>query len=197
MRMAQKSPHMEQARELVLRRFRTAANLTGSIESRRCVSQSRRLRARASFAVALERSGHALDDVGRVGGDLRGDEPLADVLDARQAEVLGRGHIAQEVGPGRGRHGPADGRDDVVVARGDVGDERAQDVERRAFADPFLEPHVHLDLVERDVPGALDHDLDAGLAGPLDQLAEGQQLLDLGPVGGVDRPTPAAGRRPG
>jgi len=36
------------------------------------------------------------------------------------------------------------------------------------------------------VPRPLDHDLDPGLPGPLDQLAQGQQLLDLGPVGGVE-----------
>ena len=74
----------------------------------------------------------------------------------------------------------------MVVAGGDVGDERAEDVERRAVADPLLEPHVHLDLVERDMARAFDHDLDPGLPGALDQLAEGQELLDLGPVGGVE-----------
>ena len=80
MRMAQKSPHMEQARLRVFRRFRTAANLTGSMARRRCVSQSRRLARPGQREVALDGAGDALDDVGRVGGDLRGDEPLADVV---------------------------------------------------------------------------------------------------------------------
>ena len=33
---------------------------------------------------------------------------------------------------------------------------------------------------------ALDHDLDPGFPGALDELAEGQELLDLGTVGGVE-----------
>jgi hypothetical protein len=87
----------------------------------------------------------------------------------------------------------------VIVARGDVGDERAEDIERRAVADPFLEAHVHLDLVERHVARAFDHDLDAGLSRALDQLAQGQQLLDLRPVGRVEygtrsEPVPQAER---
>ncbi len=87
--------------------------------------------------------------------------------------------------------------DDVVVAGADVGDQRAEDVERGAVADPLLELDVRLDLVEGHVPGAFDHDLDAGRPGPLDQLAQGQELLDLGPVGGVRMAARAAARRPG
>jgi len=94
------------------------------MERRRCVSQSRPLAGPGQRQVALQGPGHALDDVGRVGGDLRGDEALADVVVRGQAEVLGRRNIAEEIGPGRRGHGPADGRDDVVVARRDVRDER-------------------------------------------------------------------------
>jgi hypothetical protein len=58
-----------------------------------------------------------------------------------------------------------------------------------------LKLHVHLDLIEGDVARSFDHDLDPGVPGPLDELAEGQQLFDLGPVGGVgdgSRPQPVA-----
>ena len=55
-----------------------------------------------------------------VGGDARADDPLAHVLQGGQAQVLAGGDVAEEVGPGHGGHGAADGRGDVVVARADV-----------------------------------------------------------------------------
>ena len=45
--------------------------------------------------------------------------------------------------------------------------------------------HVHRDLVERHVTGALDHHLDVVPPGPLGELAEDPQLRELGLVGGV------------
>ncbi len=76
-------------------------------------------------------------------------------------------------------------RGDVVVAGGDVGDERAEDVERGLVALDRLLLHVHGDLVHRDVPGTFDHHLAAALPGPAGQLAEGLQLGELRGVGGV------------
>ena len=70
-----------------------------------------------------------------------------------------------------------------------------EDVERGVVADALLELDVHLDLVERNVAGPFDHDLDARFQGPLHQLPQGQELFDLGAVGGVDdgaRPEPVA-----
>src|SRR4030066_977028 len=73
----------------------------------------------------------AFDDVGGVGGDLGGDEALPDVFNRGQAEGLGGRDVAEEISPGGGRDGASYGREDMGVARGDVGDERSQDIERR------------------------------------------------------------------
>lgn len=48
--------------------------------------------------VAIARAGHAFGDVGGVGGDLRSHQPLAHVVRVRQAQMLGRRHVAEEVG---------------------------------------------------------------------------------------------------
>ncbi len=63
--------------------------------------------------------------------------------------------IAEEIGAGGAGDGAADGGCHVVVARGDVGDHRAQDVKRRPGADLLLQPDVHLDLLQGQVARAL------------------------------------------
>ena len=76
-------------------------------------------------------------------------------------------------------------RGDVVVARRDVGGERAQRVEGRLVADFELLGHVLLDQVHGHVAGALDHHLHVVLPGDLGQLAQRLQLGELGLVVGV------------
>ena len=78
------------------------------------------------------------DDVGGVGGDTAGDHPFMNVLDSRQTQMLTGGDVAEEVCAGAGRKGPPDSAGDVVVAGGDVSDQRAEYVERRAVAEAFL-----------------------------------------------------------
>ena len=73
----------------------------------------------------------------------------------------------------------------MVIARRDVGDERAERVEGRLVADLLLAAHVHLELVQRDVAGPLDHHLHVALPGALGQLAERLELGELRGVGGV------------
>ena len=120
-----------------------------------------------------------------MGRDLVGDHPLADVLDLGQAQVLLGRHVAEHAGAVPAGQGRADGRGDVVVARGDVGHERAEDVERGLVALDRLLLHVHGDLVHRHVAGAFHHDLAAAGLGPAGQLAQGLELGELGGVGGV------------
>ena len=132
-----------------------------------------------------------------MGGDLVGDDPLADVLDLGQAEVLLGRDVAEHARPVPAGERRADGRGDVVVARGDVGDERAEHVERGLVALDGLLLHVHGDLVHRDVAGAFDHDLAAARPAAAGQLAEGLQLGELGGVGGVGDASRGAGCRPG
>ena len=123
--------------------------------------------------------------VGGVGGDLVGDDPLAHVLDLGEAQVLLGRDVAEHAGPVPAGQGRADGRGDVVVARGDVGDQRAEHVERGLVALDGLLLHVHGDLVHRDVARALDHHLAAARLRPAGQLAQGPQLGELRGVGGV------------
>src|SRR5216117_1344937 len=101
----------------------------------------------------------ALGDVGRVGGDLVGDDAVLHVLAVGQAEVLLGRDVAEHRGAEPADHRGADGGGDVVVAGGDVGGQRAEGVERRLVADLELTVHVLLDQVHRHVAGALDHDL--------------------------------------
>jgi len=68
-------------------------------------------------------------------------------------------------------HGGADGAGDVVVAGGDVGDERAEGVERGFVAEFDFFFDLLLDLVHGDVAGAFDHDLDVVLPGFLGEFA--------------------------
>ncbi len=121
-----------------------------------------------------------------MGGDLVSYTTLLDILDRGQAEMFSWGHVTEERGAMvRCRCGGPDCARDVVVARENVGDERPEHVERSAVAELDLLLDVHLDLVERDVPGALDHGLDPHVPGPVDQLAQRLQLSELGLVGGV------------
>ena len=74
---------------------------------------------------------------------------------------------------------------DVVVARRDVGHQRAEHVERRLVAQLAFLLDVHLDQMHRDVARSLDHHLDAGLPGLECQLAERFQFGELGRVVGI------------
>ena len=77
-------------------------------------------------------------------------------------------------------------RGDVVVARRDVGGERAQRVERRLAAQAQLLVHVVLDQVHRHVAGAFDHRLHVVLPRDLRQLAQRRELGHLRLVVGVE-----------
>ena len=132
-----------------------------------------------------------------MGGDPVGDQALLDVLGVRQPEVLLRRDVAEHRGAVPADDRRADRRRDVVVAGRDVGDERAERVERRLVADLLLAAHVHLELVQRHVARALDHHLHVALPGALRQLAERVELGELRGVAGVGdraRPQPVAER---
>ena len=119
-----------------------------------------------------------------MGGDLVGNHALAHLLGVGQPEVFFPGHVAQHVRPVPPDHRRADRRRDVIVARGDVGHERPERVERRLVADRLLLADVLLDQVHRDMAGALDHHLDV-----LCPRARGElpQRLELGELGAVVR----------
>ena len=88
------------------------------------------------------RSGVSAGDVGGMGGYARGNDAFADIVDRRQAQMLGGRDIAEKVGAGHACDRAADGAGNMVVARRDVGNERSEHVERRVVAQRFL----HLDV---------------------------------------------------
>ncbi len=135
----------------------------------------------------------ALGEVGGVRGDLVGDNARLHVVAVGQAQMLLRRHVAEHGGAEPADHGRADAGRDVVVARRDVGRERAQRIERRLAAFGELLVHVDLDLVHGDMPRALDHHLAALGPGDFGQLAQRLQLGELRAVVGVGD---GAGRRP-
>ncbi len=87
------------------------------------------------FVVAVARAGDSQGDVGGVGGDFVGDAALFHVVLFGQAEVFLGGDVAEHGGAVIGGGGGADAAGDVVVAGEDIGDQRTEDVERRAVAE--------------------------------------------------------------
>ena len=124
-------------------------------------------------------------NVGGVGGDLVGDQALSHILGVGQAQVLLGGHVAEHRRAIPTRHGRADGAGDVVVARGDVGDQGAEHIEGRLTALLHLLFDVELNLIHRHVARTLHHHLDVVLPGAAGELTEGFELRQLGGVGGV------------
>ena len=76
-------------------------------------------------------------------------------------------------------------RRDVVVGRRDVGDQRAERIERRLAAFLELLVDVDLDLVHRHVAGAFDHHLAALVPGDLGEFAKRFKFGELRAVVGV------------
>ena len=137
------------------------------------------------LVVAVARAGDAERHIRRVRSDLVGDAALLDVVLLGKAQVLLGRHVAEHAGTVVAGGSGADAAGDVVVAREDVGDERAKHVEGRAVAQRALQLHVVFDLVERNVARALDHHLHAHAPGALREHAERLQFRQLRAVGGV------------
>ena len=113
----------------------------------------------------------ALGEIGGVRGDFVRDHAGLHVVTIGEAEVLLRRDVAEHRRAVPADHRGADGRGDVVVARRDVGSQRAQGVERRFVAMLELFIHVFHDELHRHVTGAFDHHLHIVLPGNLRQLA--------------------------
>ncbi len=126
-----------------------------------------------------------LGQIGGVGGDLVGNQPLLHILLVGQPQVLLGGDVAEH-----GAAVPADERGanaggEVIVPRRDVGGERAQGIERRLVAMLQLLGHVALDHVHRHVTRPLDHHLHVVLPRNFGQLTQSAQLGELSLVVGV------------
>ena len=70
-------------------RSMASSNIAGPVEALACASHA---------VVPIASARNAVRQVGGVCGNFRGDNALAHVLHARQAQVLGGSHVAQEVG---------------------------------------------------------------------------------------------------
>ena len=104
--------------------------------------------------------------------NLVGNQALLHVVTVGQAQVFLGCHVTQH-----GRAVPADvgrahRRRDVVVAGGDVGDQRAECVERRLEAGFKLFVHVLFDQLQRHVARAFDHHLHVVFPRDLCQLTQ-------------------------
>ena len=135
--------------------------------------------------VAFLRGGVSLGEVGGVGGDLVGDDSLADVVAVRQAEVFLRRDVAEHGAAVPTDVGGTDGAGDVVVAGSDVGGERSERVEGGFVAPLELLLHVFLDEVQGDVAGAFVHDLAALGPGSGRKFSLDLEFGELGVVVGV------------
>ena len=107
----------------------------------------------AEGVVAVPGAGTMARNVCSVRGNLVGDNAVLHVFLVGQAEVLLRRDVAEHGCAVPADHGGADRRRNVVVARRDVGDERAQSVERCFVAELLLFLDLLFDLVERNMPG--------------------------------------------
>ena len=133
----------------------------------------------------------ALGQICGVRGDLVGDDAGFHIIPVRQSQMLFGSDVAEHRGAVAGDLGGADGAGDVVVARSDIGDQRAQRVERSPIAQFLLALHILAHQVERDMPRSFHHHLNVVLPGALGQLCQGVQLGELGGVIGIRNGTRA------
>ena len=113
----------------------------------------------------------ALRQIGGMGGNLIGDHALLDVLAVGQAQMLLGRHIAKHGGAKPANHGRANRAGNMVIARRNIGCQRAQCIEGGFAADLELLVHIGLDLVHGHMAWAFNHHLDIMLPGNLGQFA--------------------------
>src|SRR5712671_2095841 len=99
----------------------------------------------------------ALSQVRGMRGDLVADNAFTNIVLIWETEVFLRSDVAEHRGPIPADLCCADGAGDVIVARGDVGDERSQCVERRLKAVSQLLIHIFPNELHRYVTGPFDH----------------------------------------
>ena len=120
-----------------------------------------------------------------MGCNLVGNQALLHVVAVRQAQVfLGR-HVTQHGCAIPADVGRAHGRRDMVVAWRDVGDQRAECVERRFETGFELFVHVLFHQLQRHVAGAFDHHLHIVFPRDLRQLTQRVEFSKLGFIVGV------------
>ena len=99
--------------------------------------------------------------------------------------MLFRGNVAEHRRAVPADIGRAYARSDVVVAGGDVGNERAERVKRCFKAVLQLFGHIFFDALQRHMAGTFNHDLYVVFPRFIGQFAQGVQLGELGFVVGI------------
>ena len=73
----------------------------------------------------------------------------------------------------------------MIVAGRDIGDKRTERIEGRLVTHLTLFNYLHLDLIQRDMTRAFDHDLDVGFPSLLRQLTQRLEFGELSGVAGI------------
>ncbi len=115
----------------------------------------------------------AFSEVGGMGGDSVGDDPLFNVFFVGESQVFLRCYVADHSGAIPGDECGADSGGDVVVARRNVRDQGSQSIERCFVAFFQFAGHVFADEVHGDVSGPFNHDLDVVFPGDSCEFAQG------------------------
>ena len=90
--------------------------------------------------------------------------------DYKNPQVLGGRHVTEKVGTGCGGNSTAYSPGDMVISGRDISYQRTQYIERCPLADSLLQADVSLYMVQRQMPWAFHHYLNAGLLGSLNQF---------------------------
>jgi len=117
--------------------------------------------------------------------NLVGNYALLNIFFVWQAKVFFRRHVAKHCCAVPAVHGGANGTGDVVVARSDVGDQRAKHIEGSTVANFDLLPDVDFDLVHRNVAWTFEHDLRAICLAASGQFAKHIKLRKLSGIRSV------------
>ena len=107
--------------------------------------------------------------------------------------MFGRRYITEKRRAVHGGDRTADRSRNVVIARRNIRHQRSQHIERSSHADTLLYLHIRRHLVQRNVSGALHHDLHIVVPCPFCQLSQTDQLLDLAHICGICQAPRAAG----
>src|SRR5260370_30340605 len=126
-----------------------------------------------------------LCQIGRMRGNFVTDDARTNILFIRKTKVFFGSDIAEHGCPVPSNLSSTDRARDVIVAGGDIGDERPQGVEGSLETVPKLFVHIFLDALHRYVTGTFDHHLYVMVPSAFCQLAECAQFGELGFIVGV------------
>src|SRR5262249_52981352 len=98
--------------------------------------------------VAIASAGTVASNVGRMGGNLVGDDAVFYVFLVRKSQMLFGCDITKHGGAVPADESCADGRSNVIVSGGDVCDQRSQGVKRSTVTPLHFLIHLLFDLVQ-------------------------------------------------